>query len=48
MLGRDGNESYSFETVSLGIPGSGLSVLKKQVVAGMWTDNFLLGSLRIG
>jgi hypothetical protein len=47
MLGRDGNESYSFTMVSLGIPGPGLAALKEQVVAGTWTDNFFLGGLRI-
>jgi hypothetical protein len=46
-LGLVGNGSYGYDTVSLGLPGSGLPTLKKQVIAGIWTDGFFLGSLGI-
>lgn len=44
-LGKSGNGSYGFDTVDLGIPGSGLPTLKDQLVVGIWSDNFFLGSL---
>lgn len=44
-LGLVGNGSYGYDTVSLGLPGSNLPTLKKQVIAGIWTDDFFLGSL---
>lgn len=44
-LGLSGNASYGYDTVSLSIPGSGLPTLDKLVIAGMWTDDFFLGSL---
>jgi hypothetical protein len=47
LLGQDGNRTNGYDTVGLGIPGSGLPALKKQVVAGIWTGNFFLGSLGI-
>ena len=40
-----GNASYGFDTVNLGLPGSGLPTLEKQVIAGYWTNDFYLGSL---
>lgn len=45
FLGLDGNASYGYDTVNLGIPGAGLPSLQKQVIAGFWTDAFFLGSL---
>jgi hypothetical protein len=44
-LGLLGNASYGFDTVNLGLPGSGLPTLEKQVIAGYWTNAFYLGSL---
>ncbi|TVY14856.1 hypothetical protein LARI1_G008295 [Lachnellula arida] len=44
-LGLLGNGSYGYDTISLGLPGSGLPTLEKQVIAGIWTDDFYLGSL---
>lgn len=45
ILGLAGNGSYGFDTVSLGLPGSGLPTLNNQVIAGIWTNDFFLGSL---
>jgi hypothetical protein len=44
-LGRVGNGSYGYDTVTLGLLGAGLPTLEKQVIAGIWTDDFFLGSL---
>ncbi|CZT12843.1 uncharacterized protein RAG0_16528 [Rhynchosporium agropyri] len=45
FLGRSGNGSYGYETINLGIPGAGLPTLQKQVVAGIWTNDYFLGNL---
>ncbi|KAI6710754.1 hypothetical protein JHW43_006713 [Diplocarpon mali] len=45
LLGKSGNGSYGYDTINLGIPGAGLPRLERQVVAGIWTDDFFLGSL---
>ncbi|PBP28567.1 acid protease, partial [Diplocarpon rosae] len=45
LLGKSGNGSYGYDIVNLGIPGAGLPSLDSQVVAGIWTDDFFLGSL---
>ncbi|KAK0100581.1 hypothetical protein ONS95_007039 [Cadophora gregata] len=45
FLGRIGNGSYGYDTINLGIPGAGLPTLQKQVVAGIWTNDFYLGNL---
>ncbi|KAH7357295.1 peptidase aspartic [Rhexocercosporidium sp. MPI-PUGE-AT-0058] len=45
FLGRSGNGSYGYDTINLGVPGSGLPSLQKQVVAGIWTNDFYLGNL---
>lgn len=47
FLGRAGNGSYGFETLSLGLSGSNLPSLNKQVVAQIWTNYYFLGSLGI-
>ncbi|KAK4505338.1 hypothetical protein PRZ48_003301 [Zasmidium cellare] len=44
-LGLSGNGSYGYDTVTLGIPGSDLPTLHDQLVVGIWTDDFFLGSL---
>lgn len=44
-LGLGGNGSYGYDTVRLGLPGSALPSLEKQVVAGIWTNDFFLGTL---
>lgn len=44
-LGLTGNAYYGFDTINLGLPGSGLPTLYNQVVAGFGTDDFWLGSL---
>ncbi|TKA70728.1 hypothetical protein B0A55_07562 [Friedmanniomyces simplex] len=44
-LGLSGNAYYGFDTVSLGLPGSGLPVLPSQTIAGFATNDFWLGSL---
>ena len=43
-LGLTGNAYYGFDTVSLGT-GSGLPTLQNELVAGIGTDNYWLGSL---
>ncbi|KAE8446267.1 hypothetical protein EG329_012353 [Mollisiaceae sp. DMI_Dod_QoI] len=45
FLGLSGNASYGYDTINLGLPGTGLPSLQKQVIAGLWTDDFFLGSL---
>ncbi|KAL2072917.1 hypothetical protein VTL71DRAFT_10241 [Oculimacula yallundae] len=45
FLGRSGNGSYGFDTINLGIPGAGLPTLQKQVIAGIWTNDYFLGNL---
>jgi hypothetical protein len=45
FLGLSGNASYGYDTINLGVPGAGLPSLQKQVIAGIWTDDFFLGSL---
>jgi len=45
FLGRVGNGSYGYDIVNLGIPGAGLPTLQKQVIAGIWTNDFYLGNL---
>ncbi|PPJ55172.1 hypothetical protein CBER1_05421 [Cercospora berteroae] len=45
QIGRDGNGSYGYDTVSLGIPGSGLPSLQHQLVAGVWDDKYFVGQL---
>ncbi|KAK3679517.1 hypothetical protein LTR78_001078 [Recurvomyces mirabilis] len=44
-LGLSGNAYYGFETVTLGIAGQNLPTLATQLVAGIATDNYFLGSL---
>ncbi|KAK1058651.1 hypothetical protein LTR74_013203, partial [Friedmanniomyces endolithicus] len=44
-LGLTGNAYYGFDTLSLGLPGSGLPALTSQLVAGIATNDFWLGSL---
>ncbi|KAL9065865.1 MAG: hypothetical protein Q9157_007336, partial [Trypethelium eluteriae] len=45
VLGLTGNGSYGYDTIRLGLPGPNLPILQKQVLAGIWTDNYFLGSL---
>jgi hypothetical protein len=45
LLNRVGNGSYGYDTINLGLPGSGLPTLTKQVIAGIWTNDFYIGSL---
>lgn len=44
-LGLTGNAYYGFDTVELGLDGSGLPTLTNQLIAGFATDSFWLGSL---
>ncbi|KAF2165181.1 hypothetical protein M409DRAFT_67450 [Zasmidium cellare ATCC 36951] len=44
-LGLSGNGSYGYDTVTFGLPGSDLPTLHDQLVVGIWTDDFFLGSL---
>ncbi|KAF2430896.1 acid protease, partial [Tothia fuscella] len=44
-IGRVGNGSYGYDTINLGLSGSNLPTLKNQVIAGIWTNDFFLGSL---
>ena len=45
LLGLTGNANYGFDTITLGLQGSGLPTLQKQLVAGIATNNYWLGSL---
>ena len=45
FLNLTGNAYYGFETLALGLPGSDLPSLEHQVVAGIATNNYWLGSL---
>lgn len=45
FLNLTGNAYYGFETLALGAPGSELPSLEHQVVAGIATNNYWLGSL---
>ncbi|KAK3634946.1 hypothetical protein LTR56_005804 [Elasticomyces elasticus] len=45
FLGLSGSAYYGFDTVTLGIDGEGLPTLQNQLVAGIATDNYFLGSL---
>jgi hypothetical protein len=45
FLSRVGNGSYGYDTINLGLPGSRLPTLTKQVIAGIWTNDFFIGSL---
>ncbi|KAK4570151.1 hypothetical protein LTR86_002231 [Recurvomyces mirabilis] len=44
-LGLSGSAYYGFDTVTLGIAGQNLPTLATQLVAGIATDNYFLGSL---
>ncbi|KAF2095070.1 acid protease, partial [Rhizodiscina lignyota] len=47
QLGLSGNAYYGFDTIHLGLSGSGLPQVQNQLVAGMATNDFWLGSLGI-
>jgi len=40
LLGLTGNAYYGFDTLNLGLPGSGLPSITNQVVAGIATNDF--------
>jgi hypothetical protein len=44
-LGLVGNAYYGFDTIRLGLDGSGLPSVQNQVIAGIATNDFWLGSL---
>jgi hypothetical protein len=44
-LGLSGNGYYGFDTINPGLPGSGLPTVQNQVIAGIGTNDFWLGSL---
>lgn len=44
-LGLSGNAYYGFDTINPGLPGSGLPTVQNQVIAGIGTNDFWLGSL---
>ena len=45
LLGYSGNAYYDYENISLGWPGAGLPTLSYQLVAGIATSDFYIGSL---
>lgn len=45
FLNLTGNAYYGFETLTLGLPGSGLPSVEQQIIAGIGTNNYWLGSL---
>lgn len=44
-LNRMGNGSYGFDSITLGLLGSGLPTVQHQVIAGIWTNDFFIGRL---
>ncbi|THV65002.1 acid protease [Aureobasidium pullulans] len=44
-LGLTGNAYYGFDTINLGLTGSGLPTVQGQVIAGFGTNDFWLGTL---
>ncbi|KAI6710418.1 hypothetical protein JHW43_007065 [Diplocarpon mali] len=48
MLNYTGNGEYGFDTVGLQLPQSGGATLKRQIVAGIATKDFILGEFGIG
>lgn len=44
-LGVSGNAYYGFDTINPGLPGSDLPTVQNQVIAGIGTNEFWLGSL---
>ncbi|THX49733.1 acid protease [Aureobasidium pullulans] len=44
-LGLTGNAYYGFDTINLGLTGSGLPTVQGQVIAGFGTNDFWLGNL---
>ena len=44
-IGLQGNALFGYDTVSLGLPGSGLPTINHTLVAGIATNDFWLGSL---
>ena len=45
LLGYGGNAYYGYDSITLGWQGSGLSTLSHQIVAGIATTDFYIGSL---
>jgi hypothetical protein len=45
FLNLTGNAYYGFDTLTLGVPGSGLPSLDNQIIAGFATNNYWLGFL---
>jgi len=45
FLGLSGNGLYGFDTVQLGLPGSGLPTVQSQLIAGIAVPQYWLGSL---
>jgi hypothetical protein len=45
FLNLTGNAYYGFDTLALGVPGSGLPSLDNQIIAGFATNNYWLGFL---
>lgn len=45
QLGLEGNAYYGWDTIMLGLPGSGLPSVRNQTIAGLGTNDFWLGSL---
>lgn len=45
LLGYGGNAYYGFDNVTLGLPSAGAPTLTGQVVAGIATKNFYIGSM---
>ena len=47
QLSLSGNAYYGFDTLALGLEGSGLPTLEDQLIAGIADNNYWLGSLGI-
>lgn len=45
LLGYSGNANFGYDTVTLGWPGDGLPTLNHQVIQGLATKDFYVGSL---
>ena len=45
FLGYEGNAFYGFDNITLGLPGSGMPSVSEQLIAGIATPDFWLGSL---
>ena len=47
-LGFEGNGEFGLDTLTLGLPGTGAPAVTHQVVAGVATKDFYIGTLGLG